>query len=81
MLVQGELGLNSEGSHAARASASSYGSSRARSSMNQQGSQEGSVRWQRICVSMQQCLADSGIDSAQQSRKLDFFAYKLPLPR
>ena len=36
--------------------------------MNQQGSQEDSVLWQRIFVSMQQCLAVSGINWTSQSK-------------
>ena len=42
--------------------------------MNWQGSQEGAVLWQSICVSMQPCLADSGIDWTSQRQKLDALA-------
>ena len=42
--------------------------------MNQHGSQEGAVLWQSICVSMQPCLADSGIDWTSQRQKLDALA-------
>ena len=48
--------------------------------MNRQGSQEGTLWWQHICVSTQQCLAYSGIDWTLQRWKLDEEGVKGGLP-